>query len=149
MTPVKVSLVIPAYNSVRYLGENVDRILAFYEAAGIDGEVIVADDGSTDGTADSLTTGDRVRVLRLPHGGKGAAVRAKRRVREIAATDADCRRLIPPLAMTCIGSGAMRRDRRPHAAGLHVRQHGASDGRSNLASLSFRTLVTGGIYDTQ
>jgi glycosyltransferase involved in cell wall biosynthesis len=72
----EISLVIPAFNSVRYLSANVDRVRAFYDRAGIDGEVVVADDGSTDGTADSILPSERVTVLRLPHGGKGAAVRA-------------------------------------------------------------------------
>ena len=60
----------------RYLAKNVDRVREFFERAGVDGEVIVADDGSTDGTADSVPESERIHVLRLPHGGKGAAVRA-------------------------------------------------------------------------
>ena len=76
MTVPSVSLVVPAYNSARYLNGNVLRLVDFFERAGIDGEIVVADDGSTDGTADSVTPGSRVQVLRLPHRGKGAAVRA-------------------------------------------------------------------------
>lgn len=156
MSGFDVSLVIPSFNSVRYLRDNVDRIIATYEAAGIAGEVVVADDGSTDGTADSVIESDRVRVLRLAHGGKGAAVR-----RGMAATtgeicgftDADLPYGLEPLplAMTYI------RDRRYHAvigdrtlpgstyAGTGVLRTAVSE----LASFTFRTLVTGGIYDTQ
>ena len=67
---------MPAYNSARYIDANVGRVLDFFDRAGIDGEVVVADDGSTDGTADAIRRDERVRVLRLQHGGKGAAVRA-------------------------------------------------------------------------
>jgi dolichyl-phosphate beta-glucosyltransferase len=156
MSTVEVSLVIPAYNSARYLRDTVDRIRSFYERAGIDGEVVVADDGSTDGTADSVTVSGRVRVLRLPHAGKGAAVRAGMAVTtgEICGfTDADLPYGLDslPLAISYI------RERRYHAVIGDRTLPGstyASTGLlrtaiSNLASLSFRTLVTGGIYDTQ
>jgi glycosyltransferase involved in cell wall biosynthesis len=156
MSRVEVSLVIPAFNSVRYLRDNVDRIRAFYERAGLDGEVVVADDGSTDGTADSLTASDRVRVLRLPHGGKGAAVRAGMAATsgEICGfTDADLPYGLDslPLAIRYI------RERRYHAVIGDRTLPGSTFANtgllrtavSSLASLSFRTLVTGGIYDTQ
>lgn len=156
MSGVEVSLVIPAFNSVRYLRDNVDRIQAFYERAGIEGEVVVADDGSTDGTPDSVTIADRVRVLRLPHAGKGAAVRAGMAVTDgeiCGFTDADVPYGLEPLPL------AIRyiRERRYHAVIGDRTLPGstyASTGLlrtaiSGLASLSFRTLVTGGIYDTQ
>lgn len=156
MTAPVVSLVIPAFNSVRYLNDNVLRVRDFYSRAGIDGEIVVADDGSTDGTADSVTESDRVRVLRLPHRGKGAAVRAGMAATSGAIcgfTDAD----LPygtdalPLAISYI------RDRRYHAVIGDRTLPGstyASTGLlrtavSEFASFSFRTLVTGGIYDTQ
>ena len=156
MTAPELSLVIPAFNSVQYLAGNVDRVRAFFDHAGIDGEIVVADDGSTDGTADSIRPSDRVRVLRLPHGGKGATVRAgiAATTGEICGfTDAD----LPygtdslPLAMSYI------RDRRYHAVIGDRSLPGsayASTGPlrtvvSEAASFLFRTLVTGGIYDTQ
>jgi len=156
MSEPEVSLVIPAFNSAGYLSANVDRVRAFYDRAGIDGEVIVADDGSTDGTADSILPSERVRVLRLPHAGKGAAVRAG-----IAATtgalcgftDAD----LPygtdalPLAIGYI------RERRYHAVigdrtlpgSTYAATGPLRTAVSEVASFLFRTLVTGGIYDTQ
>ena len=76
MTEPALSLVIPAYNSAGYVSANVLRVRDFYAQAGIDGEIIVVDDGSTDGTADSIVQTDRIRVVRVPHGGKGAALRA-------------------------------------------------------------------------
>ena len=156
MTTRAVSLVMPAFNSIRYVDDNVGRVLAFFDAAGIDGEVVLADDGSTDGTADSVRRDPRVTVLRLPHGGKGAAVRAGMGAAtgEIRAfTDGDLpyglERL--PLAMHYIT------DRRYHAV-IGDRTLPGSDYESTgplrtivseVASFAFRTLVTGGIYDTQ
>ena len=153
---VAVSVVIPAWNGRAYLDGNVRAILAFLAEHGIDGEVVVADDGSTDGSADSVTPDPRVRVLRLPHRGKGAALRAGMlaatgRIR--AFTDAD----LPygmeplPLAITCIT------DRRFHVVVGDRTLPGSSYEPAGLlrrlvsevASFAFRTLVTGGIYDTQ
>jgi glycosyltransferase involved in cell wall biosynthesis len=156
MTAPAVSLVIPAYNSAEYLKANVLRVRDFYTQAGIDGEIVVVDDGSVDGTADSVVTDERTRVLRLPHGGKGAALRAGMAVTTGAIcgfTDAD----LPygtdslPLAISYI------RDRRYHAVIGDRTLPGstyASTGLlrtaiSEFASFSFRTMVTGGIYDTQ
>jgi len=62
VTTRAVSLVMPAFNSIRYVDDNVGRVLAFFDAAGIDGEVVLADDGSTDGTADSVRRDPRVEV---------------------------------------------------------------------------------------
>jgi dolichyl-phosphate beta-glucosyltransferase len=151
-----VSLVMPAFNSIRYVDENVGRVLAFFDETGIDGQLVLADDGSTDGTADSIRPDPRVTVLRLPHGGKGAALRAGMGAAtgEIRAfTDGDLpyglERL--PLAMRYI------HERRYHAV-IGDRTLPGSDYESTgllrtavsgIASFAFRTLVTGGIYDTQ
>lgn len=156
MTGAEVSLVIPAFNSAPYLSDNVDRVRTFYERAGIDGEIVVADDGSTDGTAASVAESERVRVLRLPHRGKGAAVRAGMAATtgEICGfTDADLPYGVDPLPLAI----AYIRDRRYHAVIGDRTLPGstyASTGLlrtavSEFASFSFRTLVTGGIYDTQ
>lgn len=69
-----VSVVIPTYNRRALLPQAVDSVRA--QTFG-DWELIVADDGSTDGSADAVEAlGDpRVRVLRLPHIGNVASVR--------------------------------------------------------------------------
>jgi glycosyltransferase involved in cell wall biosynthesis len=65
------SVVIPTYNRAHLLPGAVESVLA---AVGPDDEVIVVDDGSTDSTEESLAPyGDRVRYLRIPHGGAGRA----------------------------------------------------------------------------
>lgn len=77
--PPLLSIVVPAYNEERRLGATLGRLLGWAEEAGRAVEVVVADDGSTDATAEvARRAGDaRVRVLRLEaNRGKGAALRA-------------------------------------------------------------------------
>lgn len=63
-----VSVVIPAYNAARTLGETLDSVVG--QTFG-DFEVILIDDGSTDGTATvAAASGDpRVRVIRTANNG--------------------------------------------------------------------------------
>lgn len=78
LTTGVLSIVIPARNEERYIGELLARIrevdLSVFRLAT---EVIVVDDASTDGTAGIARAYPEVRLLRLArHGGKGTAVRA-------------------------------------------------------------------------
>lgn len=70
-----VSVIIPAYNEARVIESSVKRVLAS-DYPGI--ELIVADDGSSDGTSDIVARafGDdpRVRLLTLQNGGKAKAL---------------------------------------------------------------------------
>ncbi len=78
MTP-RWSVVIPAFNEAQRLPPFLEKVVAYFEGRDEPYEVIVADDGSTDGTPEIVEAGrlGAVRVLRLqPNGGKGAAVRA-------------------------------------------------------------------------
>jgi glycosyltransferase involved in cell wall biosynthesis len=77
VAPELLSIVVPAYNEARTI-EQVLRRLAEEDLGG-PYEVIVVDDGSTDGTPDLAERAgiDEVSVVRLPaNRGKGAAVRA-------------------------------------------------------------------------
>jgi glycosyltransferase involved in cell wall biosynthesis len=67
-----VSVIVPAFNEERVIGACVDSLLA---QAGPPLEVLVIDDGSTDGTA-AVARARHVPVLRLPHGGPAAAKNA-------------------------------------------------------------------------
>lgn len=69
-----VSVIIPSFNRAAYLRQAVNSVL---EQTYSRWELIVADDGSTDGTADYLAALDdrRVRVVRREHCGNPAAVR--------------------------------------------------------------------------
>ena len=66
-----VSVIIPAHNAERFLGEALDSVFA----QGCDGlEVIVVDDGSSDGTGSlAQRYGRGVRLLRQERSGSGAA----------------------------------------------------------------------------
>lgn len=66
-----ISVIIPAFNYARYLGEAIDSVFAqTYPAL----EVIVVDDGSTDDTPAVLATyGDRIRTIRQQNQGVSSA----------------------------------------------------------------------------
>src|SRR4051812_7778207 len=62
-----VSIVLPTYNRADVIGRAIDSVRA---QTFLDWELLVIDDGSTDGTADVVTGIDqRVRLLRQPNGG--------------------------------------------------------------------------------
>jgi len=66
-----VSVIIPTYNYARYVAEAIDSALGQTYAPL---EVIVVDDASTDDTPRVLAAyGDRIRAIRQPNGGAGAA----------------------------------------------------------------------------
>ena len=68
---MRISFVVPAFNESRTIGEVLERIAAL----GLDTQVIVVDDGSTDGTGDVAAQHDGVVLVRQQNQGKGAAVR--------------------------------------------------------------------------
>jgi len=74
---MKLTVVMPAFNERRTIREMIARVQAV-DLSPIEKELLVIDDGSTDGTRDILTELDGrggVRVLLQPHNrGKGAAV---------------------------------------------------------------------------
>ena len=89
---IGVSFLIPAYNEAATIGE----VLARVDALGLDVQIVVVDDGSTDATASIVeayaAARPHVELLRQPNRGKGAAVRlaATRITKEIAVIqDAD------------------------------------------------------------
>jgi dolichyl-phosphate beta-glucosyltransferase len=95
MPPVSLTLVLPAYNEEARLGPALDELFGYLGRRGTEGRegrpgadalpedihVLVVDDGSSDGTADLVRArtehaDGRLELLTVPHGGKGAAVRA-------------------------------------------------------------------------
>ncbi len=66
-----VSAIIPAYNCEKYIRESVDSLLA---QSFLDMEIIVVDDGSTDGTNAILKQyGSRIRLFEKKNGGAASA----------------------------------------------------------------------------
>jgi dolichyl-phosphate beta-glucosyltransferase len=158
---VGLSIVIPAYNESSRLAATLPRILEYAAALGDSSEVIVVDDGSTDGTAQvaaGMGRGHlRVSVLRSAlNRGKGASVRRgvlAAREDEIVITDADLSAPIEEVAKLRAGLAGgydvAIGSRRLAGSDVQVRQPWlrgvASRGFSRLVSLCFLP----GIHDTQ
>jgi glycosyltransferase involved in cell wall biosynthesis len=118
MTP-RLTIIVPAYNEARRLGAGMQRFDAAVSAGAIDlerTELIVIDDGSTDGTSMTaeklLAPLPHHRVVRLSaNQGKGAAVRAgvaASRTPFTAYMDADM--AIDPLAVPLLLEGLENHD---------------------------------------
>lgn len=71
---MNVSAVIPTYNRRKYIRRSIDSVLA--QTVPVD-EIVVVDDGSTDGTAEAVEEwyGSRVRVVRQANSGVSGARR--------------------------------------------------------------------------
>ena len=79
MSPISYSFVIPAYNEANRISATLASIAALSSSQRWQSEIIVADDGSTDNTAEIAQAFSSpqcpVFVHRLPHRGKGHAIR--------------------------------------------------------------------------
>jgi glycosyltransferase involved in cell wall biosynthesis len=72
-----VSIILPVYNEVEHLHAEVDRIRAAMNASEYRYEIIVVDDGSTDGSGEAAERIEGIRVLRfLTNRGSGSARKA-------------------------------------------------------------------------
>jgi glycosyltransferase involved in cell wall biosynthesis len=105
-----VSVVIPAYNERDAIAAVVDHVHAVLAGAGVAHEVIVVDDGSSDGTYE-LARAARARVLRHPSNrGYGAALKTGIRGARydlMCIIDADCTYPVEELPrMIAVGADA-------------------------------------------
>lgn len=90
--PVELTIVIPCLNEAETLAQVIDRSLRFLHAYGVTGEVIVADNGSNDGSI-AIAIAGGARVVPIAERGYGAALCggiAAARGTFVAMGDADC-----------------------------------------------------------
>jgi dolichyl-phosphate beta-glucosyltransferase len=153
-----LAVVIPAYDEEARLGPSLEKILAFLGRRAEPYEIVVVDDGSTDGTA---AVAERfaargVRLIRLPaNRGKGAAVRAglaATTAERVLISDADLStpieeldRLEPELARADVVLGS----RAVAGARIPVRQPWYRELAGKTFNLVVRAFGVGGIRDTQ
>lgn len=69
----ELSIVLPCLNEAATVAACVDKAIAFLDRAGIDGEVVVADNGSSDGSME-LAAARGARVVHVPEKGYGRAL---------------------------------------------------------------------------
>lgn len=93
---------MPSYNYGQYIAQAIDSVL---QQADVEVDVIVVDDGSTDGSLELLETyKDRIRIFRQVHGGPGRARNLgieQARGEFITFLDADDWLLADSLSMRC------------------------------------------------
>lgn len=88
-----VSIVIPAYNEAAAIGPTIEAIHQMMGQTGLQGEIIIVDDGSKDGTGDVAAASPHVRLFRHPQN-KGYGASLKTGIRQarhdiVLITDAD------------------------------------------------------------
>jgi glycosyltransferase involved in cell wall biosynthesis len=75
MSHVALTILMPCLNESRTLGACIRKAAAFLRRSGIDGEILIADNGSTDGSP-QLAAELGARVVHVAERGYGAALRA-------------------------------------------------------------------------
>lgn len=157
---MEISVVIPAYNEERRLGGTLDRIVSYMKSQVHEYEVIVVDDGSSDGTVSVAKrfSNDGIRVLRNDRNrGKGCAVRhgmLDAKMSMVLFSDADLSTPIEELeelakpvlarrAQVAIGSRAVV------GSHIEVSQPVYRVAMGKFFNLLVRVIALGGIHDTQ
>jgi dolichyl-phosphate beta-glucosyltransferase len=155
-----LSVVIPAYNEERRLGPSLEKVFSYLKGRRRPFEVLVVDDGSSDGTAPLVRKlSKKHKGLRLVmnggNRGKGASVRhgvEQAKGTEILMSDADLSTPIAELAALekalkradiAIGSRALDRGR------ITRRQPFYREAGGRFFNLLVRALTVKGIADTQ
>ena len=76
-TEVDVTIILPVFNEVDHLKQEVDRIRTAMDASEYSYEIIVVDDGSSDGSGEAAEALGGLRVIRfLQNRGSGSARKA-------------------------------------------------------------------------
>ena len=147
---------IPAYNEATRLPPTLERVRAWLAASGLAHEVLVADDGSTDATAEVARAGGATVLSGGPNRGKGHAVRRgmlAARGRRRLMTDADLSTPIEDVAALMArldeGYDVAIASRALPGARIEVRQPAYREGMGRVFNLLVRALAVPGIHDTQ
>ena len=160
MSPDLLSIVVPAYNEAGRVGESLRRIAEYADAVGLSVEIVVVDDGSTDGTAEVVEAigarDRRVKVVRNPRNlGKGGAVRRGVRAStgdRVLFSDADLstpieelEKMIPWLGT----SDLVVASRSARGAQVLVHQPRYREIMGRMFNIVVRALLVRGMIDTQ
>jgi len=151
-----LSVVIPAFNEAGRLPRTLERVTAFLRGWGHSYEVLVADDGSTDGTADKARAAGAIVLREDRNHGKGHAVRqgmlAARGLRRLM-TDADLSTPIEELprllARMDEGFDVVIGSRALPASTIEVHQPWYRENMGRVYNRFVRTLALPGLHDTQ
>lgn len=159
---VDLSVVVPAYNEEQRLGPTLDAITTYLgdnEGRFGDWEIIVADDGSDDGTREVVTSraDPRVQVVTSPRNrGKGHALRlgvAASRGHRVLVTDADLAAPIEELEKLdkelSEGHAAAIGSRAAPGATIESHQHPIRELLGRAGNFLIRQAAVPGIRDTQ
>ena len=154
-----LSIIIPAYNEARRLPRTLSRLREWLAGGSLRAEILVVDDGSTDGTAESAreSAGGDITILRHePNRGKGYAVRrgmlAARGHRRLM-TDADLSTPIEelPRLMAALDEGAdiAIGSRAVEGARIEVHQAAYREAMGRIFNGLVQVLLLPGLKDTQ
>jgi dolichyl-phosphate beta-glucosyltransferase len=157
----ELSVVIPAYNEEQRLPRTVEQIERYLEGRNLDYELIIVDDGSTDGTrlvmdaAAARNSKDRLEALPANRG-KGSALAAGvaiARGDEVLVTDADLSTPIEELekldAALQAGAGVAIASRAVKGSRVEIAQPIYRVAMGKVFNLIVQVVLLPGIWDTQ
>ena len=99
-----VSIILPVFNEVEHLKQEVERVRTAMNASNYTYEIIIVDDGSSDGSGELALTIPDVRVIRfLQNRGSGSAPSGSTSSQRRTITG--CRLRVPPTAAAASGAG--------------------------------------------
>lgn len=160
---MKISWIIPCYNGEHFIEKTVREVEQYLKALGMDHEVIVVDNASTDRTYAVVSALIRemphVRLIKEPKKGKGAAVRkgmleATGDIRLFADADnstplATLEVMLPLFEKGCDIVISSRDEKDAKGAGRSVKEPFYRELFGKMGNLAIQVLGIWGIWDTQ